>query len=124
MGGEGVIVILNMMIFFTEIPKVKLRISKLSPPLTYGNDIILEAEIESKPHITTIQWSKDGKVLMPDKKHIFSNKSNDKNPNMKICEVDSKDEGTYSILVTNGLGSQNDELKIKIGGLYTFNTDS
>ena len=103
-------------LFYTEKPKVHLEISIQSPPLIYGNTIILEADIDSCPTYKTIQWQKNNCILEPDGIKFVKDHLNKQNPKLTIHNADFDDIGTYSIIATNVLGTADDQAEVLIGG--------
>lgn len=93
-----------------------MKISDESQPLEYGNTIILEARVDSVPCVTNIEWTKDGKNL--DLRGIkFSEDSTDGfNPKLIIDNIEFLEDGQYSIIVSNPLGSDSAHLQINIKG--------
>ena len=93
-----------------------MKISDESQPLEYGNTIILEACVDSVPSVTNIEWTKDGKNL--DLRGIkFSADSTDElHPKLTIDNIEFLDDGQYSIIVSNPLGSDSAHIQITIKG--------
>ena len=81
--------------------------------------MILEAQIESSPPPTDIQWTKDQNTctIKPDARKFFEVKSDAYNPKLRVENVDFTDSGTYCITVTNALGSDKDQKTIKVRGM-------
>lgn len=105
---------------FTDKPDVQLKISPQYEPVTYGNTILIEAQVQSLPPLTGIRWDKDKKVIHADNLKYFENKSDGQNPTLTIERVDFNDSGNYGITITNDLGSAEDHRSIQVGGSVFF----
>lgn len=86
--------------------------------MTYGNNLILEAEIFAIPSLTKFCWKKDTNVINPDGKKFSEDSSKPGILKLVIRNTDFDDSGTYSITVTNVLGSAKDhrDVNVKIKG--------
>ncbi|XP_078341382.1 uncharacterized protein LOC144627665 isoform X2 [Crassostrea virginica] len=94
------------------VPKVQLRISAQSQPVTLGSAMLLIAEIESCPLPTSFHWEKDKDTLRDFKKVI---KGDDKlELTVNIQDMKFEDSGTYRITVTNALGTAYDAIHINV----------
>lgn len=111
-------------IFYTDFLKVDLQISAKFEPVAYGSKIELEAWIQSYPLPTGFQWWKNHEVIIPDGRKIFEDKSDVKNPKLRIENVDTSDSGNYGITVTNPLRSVEEHKDLKVVGMQNYETFS
>lgn len=100
----------------TEIPKVHLQISSEFEPVTYGSKIVVEAQIQSCPRPTAIQWWKNEEDITPDGRTILEDNLDVQNPKLIIRSVDYSGDVKYGITVTNDLGSVQNHKSLKVVG--------
>lgn len=110
------------MYYFTDVPKVKLKIPAKNELMTIGNAMVLEAQIESFPLPTKIIWKKDENIIHPDRRNIFVDKSDAQRLKLIIKNAQYSDNGNYSITVINIMGSGRDDKRIKLRGMLNFMT--
>lgn len=103
-------------LLFAVPPRIELAIQmKKMTPKKAGSDICLEAEVFGKP-MPKVTWSKDGKVLSPDKdmkmwqkRHLFC---------LNLTAVTKLHTGQYTILAENASGSKTADIQLTVLGLY------
>ena len=93
---------------------VKLEDPAPSQPLTFGNKITLKARIVSLPPPTGIQWRKNNEPIAVDGIKYSEDKTEEQMVNLVISDVDFNDSGKYSILVTNAIDSDDDQIHIEV----------
>ena len=111
------LMMLKLIFYFTDIPKVRLEISAQSQPVTVDHALQLIAIIESIPVWTNVQWNKNEKTIQPDGQRIFQDSTNKNIIKLEIKQLHFEDNGDYCITVTNALGSATDKVHIKVGGI-------
>ena len=99
-------------------PKVHINDPNKNQRLIYGDTIILEAEVVATPAITKVHWKKDKGDIKPDGKKFCEDNSSEDVVKLIINDSGFDDSGTYSITVTNVLGSAEDhrDVNIKVKG--------
>ena len=94
--------------------------------MIFGNKIVLKARIVSLPPPTGIQWRKNNEPIAVDGIKFSEDKTDERMVKLVISDVDFDDSGKYSILVTNAIDSDDDEIQIEIKpqGMHILFTDA
>lgn len=89
------------------------NLSKSSQSIACGDNITLDAKINSIPPPSSVEWKKDNDIIKADGKKIVLEIEDKYNQKLCIYCLEFADSGKYSISVENALGTTKDQLDIK-----------
>lgn len=82
--------------------------------MKFGNKIVLKANIVSLPLPSGIHWRKNKEQIAVDGIKFSEDLSEEHMVKLVISDLDFEDSGTYSILVTNAIGTDDDQTQILV----------
>lgn len=80
--------------------------------MKFGNKILLKANVVSLPLPSGIQWKKNTEQIDVDGIKFSEDLSEEHMVKLVISDLDFDDSGTYSISVTNAIGTNEDQTQI------------